>query len=623
MAPVQWHEALQLVDAARQHDSPLIQRMIAIKAHYNSDVVLPTFDVPGEDAPQRSPSPLLIADAIDKNAMRAASVMPSISFQGGTSAMEQKRVRRRRGAMQAVWHQSGLTEVGMGRLFRHLFGYATMSAVAVMRDGMETPIIEVRDPLTTYSENKAPEDFSPPKYTAYVYGKSVRWIKKHYPETEAMSLFEKTNYADPNTIWDVMEYIDEDQVMIGVLGPRQQHVYNSSSDFTTWRQDTRSLNMMLRRWNNWAGMVPGTTVHRVTLDRVESSVMKLTDMVNEIGRLRTLEKIAAERGVFPDMVAFGDNAEPPSVVGGQWMDGRDGVVNELMNAKGFQVVRMDPSVVSRQVTDMMEGAFGQSAGLDPLSTGHSRQSLRTGQALNAMAGYSLDPQIMEAQRVCARLLSTVNTGAMELWKNHPLHRAKKVSLFTGKAGNTEMVDFTPAKDITSSHNSVYYPMPGADITSIQVALGQAMQTGQMSTKTARAANPLIDNEEFEERQIVVEQIEQVLMQALATQAQNPQDGATLVDMAEILEDFRRNGDVGAAIRRADELARERQANAAPDPLQQVGGLDPGNPGAVAGGPGGGQNFPGPTSNGDALQRLTRNLNARPTDRASVPTPVGA
>ncbi len=622
MAPVTWHEAVQLIDNIRQHDSPLIQRMLAIKAHYNSDVLTPTYDVPGEDAPQRSPAPLLIADAIDKNAMRAASVMPSMAFQGGKTPREQKRAKIRQGALQSVWHHSGITEVGMGRLYRHLFGYGTMSALAVMREDMEHPIIEVRDPLTTYSEAKAPEDFSPPNYTAYVYGKSEAWIIKHFPEVQHMNIFEKRMHGT-HPIWDVMEYIDNDQIMVGVLGPRQQYMFTDAGDYASWRADNQDLQVMLRRWNNWAGMVPGTTARRVTLDRIESSVMKLTDMVNEIGRLRTLEKIAAERGVFPDMVAFGDGDEAPSLVSGTWQDGRDGEMNEIMNAKGFQVIRMDPSVVSRQVTDTIEGAYMQSAGLDPLSTGQSRQSLRTGQALNAMAGYSLDPQIMEAQRVGARLLSTVNTGVMELWKNHPKFRAKKISMFTGKPGNTELVDIIPAKDITNSFNSVYYPMPGADITSIQVALGQAMQTGQMSTRTARAANPLIDNAEGEERQIVVEQIEQVMMQALATQAQNPQDGATLVDLAEILDEFRKNGDVGAAVRKADALARERQANAQPDPLQQVGGLDPQNPGAVASGGGPGASFPGATSNGDALQKLTRNLNTRPTDRASLPTPVGA
>jgi hypothetical protein len=184
------------------------------------------------------------------------------------------------------------------------------------------------------------------------------------------------------------------------------------------------------------------------------------------------------------------------------------------------------------------------------------------------------------------------------------------------------VEFHPAKDITSTFNSVYYPMPGADITSIQVALGQAMQTGQMSTKTARAANPLIDNEEFEARQIVVEQMEQAMMQALLTQANNPAEGATLVDLAEIYDRFRKTGDVAGAIREADRMARERQANAQPDPMQQVGGLDPSNPGAMAASSPGGE-FPGPSSRGDDLQRIMRNLNSRPTDRASAPTPVGA
>ncbi len=624
MVAASWDEAVSLVDNLRQHDTPIIQRMIAVRAHYNADVLTPTYDIPGEDSPGRSPAPLLIADAIDKNAMRAASVVPSISMQGRPTAGAQKRVMKRRKAIQGVWHASAMSEAMLGRSFRHLFAYATSSMIAVMKEGMDFPIIELRDPMTTYAEPKAAEDFTSPKYVAYVYGKSEAWIRHNFPETRYTLFDAMTKVVGQNDIWDVLEYIDGDQIMLGILGPRQPFLYSASHDYVEWRRQNRDKSMMLRRWNNWAGRVPGFVARRVTLDRIEASVMKLTGLVNEIGRLRTLEKIAAERGVFPDMVTFGDGVEAPFLVGGDWVDGRDSEINFLQNAKGFQVIRMDPSVVSRQVTDQMQGAYMQSSGLDPLSVGESRQSLRTGKALDSMAGFSLDPQIMEAQKTMARMLSVVNEGVLELWRNTPGVRSKKISMFSGRPGDTELIEIIPKRDIDEIANTVHYPLPGADINSIQVALGQAMQTNQMSVKTARASNPLISNEEFEERQIGVESMEGAMLAALLAQAQNPQDGATLVDIAEILDGYKKHGDIAKAVREADELARARQANAQPDPSQQVGGLDPSNPGAVAGG--GGDTaapFAGPTDRGNQLQKVLRNLNSSPTEANQIRTPVGA
>jgi len=622
MTPVTWEEAIALIDHLKQYDTPMKQRMLGVRSHYNADVLTPTYDVPGEDEPGRSPGPLLIADAIDTKSMRAASVMPSIGLQSGRTDISKKRMGKRRGGLQGVWHESGVEDAMLGRAFRHLFAYATVGTIAVEKEKFEHPIIELRDPLSTYSEVKAPEDFSPPAYVAYVYGKSEAWLKRNYPETKH-NLFDKSN-MNRQEIWDVVEYIDEDQIMIGVLGPRQPFYYNQSSDYTEWRRQHRDKSMMLRRWNNMAGRVPGYVGTRVTLDRIESSVMKLTGLVNEIGRLRTLEKIAAERGVFPDMVAFGDGDTPPTLVNGEWADGRDGEVNLLQNAKGFQMVRMDPSVVSRQITDQMEGAFGQSGGLDPLTYGEARgASLRTGAAIQSMASFSLDPIIMEAQKTMARVFSVTNEGVLALWKNGK-NRAKKISMFTGRPGDQEETIITPGKDIEDVRNTVYYPLPGSDINSIQVALGQAMQTKMMSTKTARAANPLISNEEFEERQLLVEAMENAMVTGLLTQAQNPTQGATLVDLAEIADGFERHGDIGKAVREADALARERQANAAPAPEQQVGGLDPSNPGAMAQGDPAGAEVPfaGPTDRGSDLQRIMRNLNAGPTG-GGIPAGAGA
>lgn len=618
-----WDEAVALVDRQRQFDAPLIQHMIAVTTHYNAEVLTPTYDVPGEDIPGRSPNPLLIADAIDKNADRAASVMPSITVpRRNDSDISKRRQRNHTKALQASWHASGMKEMLLGRLYRHLLGYATASMVVEWDPVRKQPIQKLRNPLVTYSEPKDPEDFSEPLWIGYVYGKSTAAILKQYPQLE--SLITSTITPTREQIWDMLEFMDDDQVMVGLLGPRQPFYYdtrtNPKQDFLTWRYDHRSASQLLSTYPNPAKKVTAFTPRKVTLERVESNVMKLTGLVNEIGRMRTLEKIAAERGVFPDLVAFGDNDVPPTLVNGVWADGRDGEVNLLQGARGFNVVRMDPSVVSRQVADLMENSFIQSAPLDPQLIGESRgAALRTGQALGRMAGFSLDPFIQSVQLIAARTLSVMNESVSRLWRN--VGGNQKVWVFSGLAGDSSSVQLNPKTDFVGDENQVYYPVPGADISQIQVALGQAMQTEQMSAATARAANPLVADDLFEGKQISEEKLLRALEQAFVAHATNPQMGGTLVDFAEAVEHFRRTGDLPAAIRRADELARARQANAQPTPEQLVGGLEPTNPGAAA--------SPTPrslspiqsTDAGAELRRVMTNINSGFAGRNRIPAPA--
>jgi hypothetical protein len=73
-----WEEIAGYMWDRRNSDSYLIQQMIEARDRYNGDVVIPLPDLEGEPT-MASLSPQIVADGIDHNAMRAASVIPAIS----------------------------------------------------------------------------------------------------------------------------------------------------------------------------------------------------------------------------------------------------------------------------------------------------------------------------------------------------------------------------------------------------------------------------------------------------------------------------------------------------------------------------------------------------------------
>src|SRR5262249_12721072 len=162
-----------------------------------------------------------IAEAIDNPALRAASVDPLIHC----PAIEQTKLtgkrsvayaRTRRRALSWVRWESRWT-IARRKAFRHLSGYATC-CLAVIPD-LETriPRLVARDPLTAFPEPKAAEDLTPISDCAFIYGKSIGWIAQHYPEARPL-LPQHVN--DVTELWDLAEWVDADQVMIGLIGPR-------------------------------------------------------------------------------------------------------------------------------------------------------------------------------------------------------------------------------------------------------------------------------------------------------------------------------------------------------------------------------------------------------------------
>lgn len=550
---MKWEEITNAMWQRRQRDGNLLRQMIEARDRYNGDVVVPMPDVDGEPT-MGSLSPQIVADGIDHNAMRAASVIPSISCPAlGNKVRAKENAAQRRRALYANWHWNGM-ELLLYRYFRHYIGYGTASLVVVPDFEEKRARIELRDPLTSYPELRAPEDFRSPLNVGFVYGRSEDWLFSNYPHTRT-----SLKATGANHLWDIVEWIDEDDVVMGVLGPR--NVLATYDDRVYGSGTGPSHNSMeLRRWPNRAGCVPCAVPRRATLDRIMGQLTHIFPMVDFLDRMTALEAIVAERQTFPDMVIMGKRTAIPTLHGGRWKDGREGEPNVVLDADGIQLLNTGVSQTTMQTIQQLERAARTSGGVLTQFGGETSGAYRTGRAMDTLAGFSVDPRVMEAQKFAARALETINHAVMGVEKGY--WGSKKYTVFSGWSGDVELVNYVPDKLFETCENAVTYALPGTDISQATVAITQLVGAGLMSHDTGRTNHPLIADSNLEKKNIIHERIEDAM---LVTFLQNASQGTLpLIDLVTIDEVFQETGSMIEAIRRADQAARERQAQQPPE-----------------------------------------------------------
>lgn len=555
-----WESVVATMASRRSFDSNAIRAMIEVRDRYNGDLVTPLIDVSGEPS-MKPPIPQVVANAIDNLSMRAGSTKPIIICPALDESKETERgsvdwANRRRRALYSTWHTEALIDVKLRRAYRHYHGYGTFSLV-VMPDFGDSrrepgPTIQLRDPLSSYPELRSPDDVREPLNIGFVFGRSATWIARTYPEAEHL-LGDAGVDTDANRLWDLVEWIDGDDIVVGILGPR-------------WDNSTRTdaspsnSSMELRRWPNRAGMVPVAVPRRVTLDRVMGQVWTAIGMQDLLGRLTALDIEAAERAIFPDMVVMGENNQAPVLVSGKWKDGREGEPNLVMNGK-VQYLQSAPGPLTHPVLDRMERATAMSAGNSPFFAGENTGSLRTGRAIDALGGYSIDPRIQESQDVMQRALEVVNEAVLRTYKGYWPDR--KFTLFSGWPSDTGQVTFTPGRHFETTQNVVAYSFPGSDVSQINVAVNQLTASRLMSRHTARVRHPYIDDADSEHRRIVTETIEDAVFQGFLQQS--GAGAIPLVDAVRVLSLVQEGKPVYEAIAMAQREAQERQAAEPPPP----------------------------------------------------------
>lgn len=537
-----WEYIATTMIERRRDDAALFDRMREIRDRYNGDVMIPLPDVLG--APDMAPlMPQLIYDGVEHTAMRASSTTPVIETPPvgtGNRFLEYASIRRR--ALYGRWNHCDV-HLKMRRWYRQLVAYGTFCAV-VLPDDDGAATVQTRDALFAYPEPRDADEYRSPTNCGFIYGRSSDWVARRWPESA------KLMAAAPG-MWDIVEWVDEDDIVIGALAPREQR---RGQEFT-------GAGMELSRVPNLAGMAPIVIPRRVTLDRIAGQLSQIVPIVDWGSRLMALDVIAAEKMVFPDMVAIGENNQHAVVLGGQWNDGRSGEINFVTGARDIRAFNQVPGPMTNEVVDRLERSARHSGGIPAQYGGELAGSIRSGRTVDAMGAMAIEPRIQELQHVMARSLSELNRSIVAVEKGYGPQR--KHSVFSGWAGGDTLCEYVPAKHFETDENIVLYPFPGADLTQITVAVGQLTAAGLMSRQTARSRHPFINDAEVENREVLVEQIDDAVLAGFRNQT--AQGAIPLVDAIVVRDQIMAGRSISEAIAYAQRQAQERQAAEAPEP----------------------------------------------------------
>lgn len=614
-----WDAIIHAINYRRTYAGRLINDMVRARDVYNGDIVIPMPDVVGE--PDSRPAiPALVNLAVDSPAQRAASTAPQMfvpaldpSRQTGKGSVRYADIRRR--AAHACWHFSALEEVLIPKAFRMYRAYGTWGLFVRPDFKAGRARIETRDPLNTYPDLRVNDLTCQPENVGFMTFRSRAWLVRQYGATTPGLIGALANSnRDDSDIFEMVEWIDDQDFVVGVIGPR--YYQQESTAYPQWPIG----GFELKRWPNRSGMVPASIPYRVTLDRIMGAVNLIVPIVNKMARLDLLEYFSAEKAVFPDLVVMGKDSEP-RVVGGAWQDGRTGKAN-IIEGGDVKYLSTTPGPMTQQRIDQLERAARQTSGNPAMFGGEATGNIRSGQTVSQLGSYSVDPDTQEMQKIMGRSLAVVNEAFFATEKGY--WPRKTFKFFSGWPSDQGQVIYTPETHFEAPDSVVEYPLPGLDISSATVAIGQLVGSGLMSKKTGRLKHPLIDDGNGEEDQIDIERLQDALLAGMLTQLQQPGDGgAQLVDAAFVLNRVRNGDTIDRAILAANEAAQKRQATAAEQPqpgMLTAPGAQPGlsppgagaeqpqlPPGVIPGGP---PQIGPPSQSQDNLKQLFRALAAK-------------
>lgn len=574
-----WDRIRELMNDAINLQGPILLRCRDILNHYEGEYVIPLPDV-SDEPKMPNLTPALVTDAVDFLAQRAASTLPSLNFPAinpnkntGKRSVEYASIRRR--AIAATYDDS-MWKIGRRRVFRQNAAYHA-SAICVLPDwDCERPRIQARDALSAYVEPVAAETLRPPHWIGFVTRFSSTHLRKRFPWVRAEDGGPITD-RHTEQMWDVVEWIDEEQIVYGLLGPVNSAGMHVNAQYQNQWGNAPSMPLS-PSFDNKTGLVPAVMPHNVTLGRIGARLSALLGNIKLQSKLMALNVVAVERSVFPDMYALGSQMGQPSVVGGSWKDGRSMEINLLSDTTAVGTLRHSPDPTALQMVGQLERNYRTSAHLVPQAGGETYGALRTGRGINELAGIALDPMIQEMHEIDEAWMRHVNQAVLATYKGY--WPDKQYSMYSGWPTDQGQVEFTPEEHFETYDNSVSYAIPGADITQVTQITGSLLGAGLISRRTLRHMHPWIGDPDAEGRLIDDEAFEDSVKQAIM---QRVVAGQAPMLLLTLVNKYRNDGsDIFEAMEKADTEMRRLQATEAPPPEQGQVAAPEAMPGVEAG-----------------------------------------
>jgi hypothetical protein len=514
LAPDNEKAASQIVtmyQQRRMERSAMFRRMQEIRDHYNGDVIVP---LPELDEAEKPAIPNLIAQGIDQFAMRVASILPDIhypSLRPGIQVADNK-ARDRRLANLGWWEMNKMG-TKIRRRARYLTAYG-MSAVSLSpvsadpQDKREIPHWRVRNPLSTYPAQMIDPDSMEPSDCIFADRRPLGWLREHYPAQMKVLYIGDKNDTD---MFEVLEYLDANETVLIAVGAERP----KTNPFQQETGKGHASHMILERIPNRAEVCPVIVAGRITLDRLQGQFDQMLGMYQREAKLDALNTIAIFRNVFPDeWVVSPPNAAsaPKVIIEADGKMGQRGVIHQ----GSIEVIHPQQGQDVMMALDRLERAQRFAGNVPSEFGGESGSNIRTARRGSNVLSSAVDMPIQEYQELFENSLELENHRAVHIMKSY--YGKKPSSFFFGTDGKRYKDDYTPDVTFDADMSVVNYPMPGTDINSMVVAIGQRVGMGIMSNETARTLDPTIQDPQREADLVEIEGLRKAILTGLEQQA---------------------------------------------------------------------------------------------------------
>jgi hypothetical protein len=554
--------------------------------HWVSDIYNGRTDLPVPElrANEKAAVPNLLQQGTDQMARRAASVMPNIHcppLRPGIKTSETKSDERRM-VHHGWWEKTGLKRVQRQRA-AWLISYATGPVLVRPHHVMKMPRWEPTSPFNVYPARMPLGGYTPSDVIVR-HRQSLRWLEEHHPDAAAQ--VHRKRDCQPDDGFDVLEYIDAEEVVFVVLGHGDSADYGPSPAAET-------MSVELVRRPNRAEVCWAVTPVRPSLDAPVGHFDGIIGMYETQAALMAMEVLAVRRSIWPEpWLENPNNTAQPRIL--QHPDKATGTPGIITNGR-LTTVQMDPSFRSVNTMDRLEYAQRQTAGLPAELGGMSQTNVRTGRRGAQIISASIDFTIAEVQDALAEALHEENERAIAIDKGYFDTRK---SIYVSTKGMRGKVDYRPSETFEAgAEHVVAYPVAGTDISDLVINGGQRIGQGTMSKRTFMGIDPLVDDVDVEINLIQREAVEMAWVAAFQQEIASPESEWRSEDVAELGRRLAKGEELFEAVAAINEALKARQAEGAmPGTPEAMPGLAPeGAPGQMSVVPGAGPSMEDMTS----------------------------
>lgn len=525
-------------------------------------VAVPMPEIAGMSAQDRAMVANLMGQGMTAKAQRIASTRPSLNFVAEASSKAARdRASKRRRATLGLWDENRLHLQDRQRA-RWLITYAT-SPVHVrprFRKGHWTVEWELRTALSAYPAPVTNHlDMEPPD-NIFASTASMAKLSGIYPD-RAPQLRAMRGQDLRDRVVTLIEYSAPDEYVTAAVGAisdwDQPSAYGVDYAHVAGNRWCVELERVQNRVERCCAVIPNSIALEAPLSDFES----MKGLYQAQAKLMALEYRAVANAVDPP-VWFVESDTGGEIV--TVADGPAGVVGHIRGGT-LQPLNIQPGFQTYPTIDRLERAQRLEGGVPADFGGESGTNVRTARRGSELLAAVVDFPIQESQELLAESRRLETKLAIDIARAYFPDVSRKFAGF----------EWTPSDTFKGDeHFTVEYALAGADANGQVIRVGQLQGTGLMSKATARKKIPDIDDPEYEDDQVVYEQIQQGLLSEFMQP--DPTGNFNIVMKNRVAKLVRDNkADLVDAIEQVQREAQEAQADT-------TGVVEPGAPEAQPG-----------------------------------------